>query len=69
MAAMGHREEALGAIQEAIGLHLQLAKERPAVYDADLAVSLNGLSNRLSELDHREDALDAILVSSCIASW
>jgi tetratricopeptide (TPR) repeat protein len=38
----------------------QLAADRPAAFNPDLAMSLNNLSNRLSDLGHREDALTAI---------
>jgi hypothetical protein len=54
---MGHQEDALTAIQEAVELYRQLAKDRPTVHNANLASSLN---NPSSSLSRREDALAAI---------
>jgi hypothetical protein len=41
---LGHREDALKAIQHAVELHQQLAADRPAVLNSDLANSLDSLS-------------------------
>ena len=49
---MDRREEALLAVEEAIELYRQLAMDRPAVFNADLAKSLNNLSLHLSNLGH-----------------
>ncbi|KDQ10761.1 hypothetical protein BOTBODRAFT_473159 [Botryobasidium botryosum FD-172 SS1] len=56
---MDRREEALLAIQEAVALYRQLANDRPAAFNPDLAMSLNNLSVRLSDLGQREDAFTA----------
>ncbi|KDQ16583.1 hypothetical protein BOTBODRAFT_253016, partial [Botryobasidium botryosum FD-172 SS1] len=55
---MDRREEALLAIQEAVVLRRQLAKDH--LIDSNLAGSLINLSNRLSDLGQREEALAAI---------
>jgi tetratricopeptide (TPR) repeat protein len=57
---LGHREDALKAIEEAVQLYRQLAADRPAAFTPDLAMSLNNLSSDLSDLGRREDALKAI---------
>src|SRR5882672_7567644 len=57
---MNRREEALNAIQEAVKLHQQLAADRPAAFNSDLARSLHNLSNCLFAMGHREEALMAI---------
>ena len=57
---MGRREEALDAIIEAVDLYRRLVEQRPDAFTPDLAMSLNNLSNRLSDLGRREEALDAI---------
>jgi len=53
---LGCREEALQAIQEAVEFYRRLAADRPAVFNADLAMSLNNLSLRLSALGHEDEA-------------
>jgi len=45
--------------REAVEPYLQLASDRPAVYNPDLALCLNNLSLRLSNQGHEEDALNA----------
>ena len=57
LAALGQREDALAAIEEAARTYRQLA---PAAFLPDLAMSLNNQSLRLSGLGRREDALAAI---------
>ncbi|KDQ10770.1 hypothetical protein BOTBODRAFT_473278 [Botryobasidium botryosum FD-172 SS1] len=57
---MDRREEALLAVQEAVVLFQQLAKDRPVTFNSDLAFSLHGLSIRLSDLGQQEEALAAI---------
>jgi tetratricopeptide (TPR) repeat protein len=57
--AIGWREEALAASEEAVGLHRRLAAERPDAFRPDLARSLNSLGNRLDALGRRQEALDA----------
>ncbi|KAF7978469.1 hypothetical protein HWV62_45591 [Athelia sp. TMB] len=56
----GRHREALTAIQEGSSLCRALATERPATFNARLALSLNHLSIRLSDLGRREEALAAI---------
>ena len=60
LAALGRREQALAAIEEAVEIRRALAQANREAYLPDLATSLNGLSNRLAELDRREQALAAI---------
>ena len=57
---MSRREEALTAIQEAVGLHRQLAANQPVAFNPYLAKSLSYLSVHLSSLSHLEEALMAI---------
>ena len=47
-AGTGDPAGALAAIEEAVTLYRELAATAPAVYTADLAASLNNLSNRRS---------------------
>ena len=56
---LGRREEALSAIEQAVELRRSLASERPAIFNPELAVSLNNLSRCLSDMGRREDALAA----------
>jgi len=44
-----------------------VAQDRPNAFNPDLARSLNTLSNRLSDLGHREEALEA--VRECVALY
>ena len=60
LADLGRREEALAAIEEATGIHRQLAAARPDAFLPDLATALNNRSRRLAELGRREEALAAI---------
>jgi hypothetical protein len=50
----------LEVIQEAVDLHRQLAADRPHVFNPNLEMSLNSLSDRLSDLGHQEHALEVI---------
>ena len=59
LSALGRREDALAAAQEATDLYRRLAAERPDAFRPDLAASLNNLGNMLSDLGRREDALAA----------
>ena len=59
LSALGRREEALQATQEAVDLYRRLAAQHPDAFLPDLAASLNNLSNRLSEMGRREEALQA----------
>ena len=45
---------------ESVDIHSTLAAERPDAFLPDLALSLNNLSNRLSRLGRREEALKMI---------
>jgi tetratricopeptide (TPR) repeat protein len=59
LGALGHREEALAASQEAADIRRRLAQSLPDAFLPDLAMSLNNLGIQLSGLGHREEALDA----------
>jgi len=59
LSALGRREEALAATQEAADLYRGLAQADPQAFLPDLAGSLNNLGNRLSALGRREEALIA----------
>ena len=56
----GRREEALAAVEEAVGIYRQLAQARPDAFLPDLAMSLNNQSICLGDLGRREEALAAI---------
>ena len=60
LAAVGRREEALAAIEEAVTAYRQLARPHPKEFLPDLATSLNSQSVCLSALGRREAALAAI---------
>ena len=60
LSALGRREEALAAIQEAVAIYRSLAAARPEAFRPDLASSLNNLSTCLSDFGRREEALAAI---------
>ena len=47
---MGRRQDALEAIPEAFELDRQLAEDYPPALNPDFALSLNNLSDRLSEV-------------------
>jgi len=57
LSALGRREEALLATQEAVEIYRQLAQENPQAFLPDLARSLNNLGYALSALGRREEAL------------
>jgi tetratricopeptide (TPR) repeat protein len=59
-AELGRREEALAAIDEAVGLRRALAASRPDAFTPTLANSVNNRSRRLAELGRREEALAVI---------
>jgi len=56
----GENAQALDAIREAVDIHRRLAKENPARFEPDLAMSLNNLSGCLSEAGEDAQALGAI---------
>ncbi len=59
LSALGRREPALAAAEEAVALYRELAAQRPDAFRPDLARSLNNLGNMLSDLGRREPALAA----------
>jgi tetratricopeptide (TPR) repeat protein len=59
LSAVGRREEALVAAQEAVALRRTLATDRPDAFTPDLAGSLNNLANMLANLGRWEEALAA----------
>ncbi len=59
LSALGRREEALSATEEAVALRRTLASSRPDAFLSDLAISLNNLGGHLSALGRREEALSA----------
>jgi tetratricopeptide (TPR) repeat protein len=59
LSALGRREEALEATQEAVALYRRLAAQHPDAFLPDLARSLNSLGVDLSALGRREEALEA----------
>jgi len=59
LSALGRREEALAATEEAVGIYRELAQANPQAFLPDLAMSLNNLGAMLSELGRREEALRA----------
>ena len=59
LSALGQREAALAAIEDAVAIRRELAAARPDAFHPGLAVSLNNLSNQLSDLGRREAALAA----------
>jgi nucleoside phosphorylase/tetratricopeptide (TPR) repeat protein len=60
LSALGKREEALAATQEAVETYRQLAQRNPDAFQPALAMSLNNLGAMLSELGKREEALTAL---------
>ncbi|KZP14698.1 hypothetical protein FIBSPDRAFT_1048609 [Athelia psychrophila] len=58
--ALGRHEEALAAATESLDLYRPLAAERPAVCNADLAMSLTNQSAYLSALGRHEEAVVAV---------
>jgi tetratricopeptide (TPR) repeat protein len=59
LSALGRREDALKASQEAVDIRRRLAQKNPDAFLPDLAMSLNNLGGDLSNLGRREDALTA----------
>ena len=59
LSALGRREAALAATQEAADLYRELARANPPAFRPDLATSLNNLGRDLSALGRREEALQA----------
>ncbi|MBI1200300.1 MAG: tetratricopeptide repeat protein [Phenylobacterium sp.] len=59
LSALGQREAALEAAQEAVELYRTLAAARPDAFTPDLAGSLNNLAAHLSDLGQGEAALEA----------
>ena len=59
LAALGRREEALAAAEEAVAIYRRLAAARPDAFEPDLAASLSNLGSRLSAIGRREEALAA----------
>ena len=59
LSALGRREDALAAAQEATDLYRRLSAERPDTFNLDLSMSLNNLASTLADLGRRKDALDA----------
>src|SRR3989441_521190 len=57
LSALGKREAALAASEEAVAHYRELARTRPDAFVPDLATSLNNLANHLSDLGQREVAL------------
>ncbi|KZP13230.1 hypothetical protein FIBSPDRAFT_960774 [Athelia psychrophila] len=60
LSCASRHKEALTATQESVFMLRKLAAERPAAFNADLAMSLGSLSNGLSDLGQRAEALVAI---------
>ena len=54
---MGQRQAALAPAQEAVTIRRQLAEANPDAYLPSLAMSLNNLGVRLSEVGQRQAAL------------
>ncbi len=59
LSALGRREEALTATEEAVGIYRPLAQANPVAFLPDLAMSLHNLGRALSDLGWREEALAA----------
>ena len=53
-------EEALEVIQEAVGIHRELASVHPTEFHTKLVLSLQILSTCLSKVHRHEEALEAI---------
>ncbi|MDX6705374.1 MAG: hypothetical protein QOI48_1220 [Solirubrobacteraceae bacterium] len=49
-------DEALAAIEEAVGVFRRLAAANPAAYEPNLIQSLHNLSVRLAEAERRDEA-------------
>ncbi len=59
LSALGRREEALAATEEAVAIQRELAQANPQAFLPYLATSLNNLGAMLSNLGRREEALAA----------
>jgi tetratricopeptide (TPR) repeat protein len=59
LSALGRREEALKATQEAVEIYRRLADRQPDAFLPDLAASLHNLGKVLSALGRRAEALQA----------
>ena len=59
LSAVGRRDDALAASQEAVDIYRRLAERAPDAFLPDLAASLNNLGGDLSAVGRRDDALDA----------
>jgi tetratricopeptide (TPR) repeat protein len=57
LSGIGRRDDALTPTQEAVTIYRALAENNPAAYLPDLAMSLNNLGNRLSDIGRHDDAL------------
>ncbi len=55
--AVGRRDEALAAAQEAVNIYRELAETAPDAFRPNLAMSLNNLGNRLAAVGQRDEAL------------
>ncbi|MCF2533180.1 tetratricopeptide repeat protein [Yinghuangia soli] len=60
LANLGRTEDALAALEEAVGIQRDLAAERPDLHLPGLAASLNNMSVRLGELGRVEEALATV---------
>jgi len=60
LSALGRRDEALAATEEAVEICRRLAAANPQAFLPYLAMSLNNLGSDLSALGRREEALAAI---------
>jgi hypothetical protein len=58
----------LEVIQEAVDLRRQLATDRPGIFNSVFASSLDQLSQQLTNLGHREQALEALHEAAMIRS-
>lgn len=59
LAALGRRQEAFAATDEAVRVYRELGTQRPGAFRADLARSLTNLGVRLAELGRPREALAA----------
>jgi hypothetical protein len=61
---LGHREDALTAIQEAVDVYQQLAIDQPIVFNSDLTMALNDFSGRLFHLGYQDDLLERAIAGA-----
>ena len=59
LADLGRWEEALDAVEQAVAIHRQLARDLPGAFTPGLARSLNNLAATLSELGRDDEATAA----------